>query len=276
MQPALTIPAPSSSSLRANDFLTSLQLSHGPIDLFGRYVNAAVSDARRLGLDLSFGTFEELLALNQANRENWPSLIGVFDPRNGPLPRDSAFCIFGRNGRGEVVATHAARLFAWQETHFAAEAESLRLFYADPAEAVARGEWCAVSAVNAHEISGAVVYSGAAWYRPDYRGLKLGRFFPQLGKVLAAASWQVDHIVSFMQSHVHAAGLAPKFGYTRAEKAVKSHIPGVGDFDELFLSMSTDDVIDAAVNYLDRRSMEIDAGVGRGATQDRNVVSVRI
>ena len=109
-----------------------------------------------------------------------------------------AFCLIGRNRVGETVATHAVRLYDWASTSFAEEAESLRLFYADPTRMKYPNETCRVSAAAAHDVTGRVAYSGAAWVRPDYRGRSLALVLPRLAKAYAFTRWRPDFIVSWM------------------------------------------------------------------------------
>ena len=71
------------------------------------------------------------------------------------------------------MATQAARLYEWPNTSFFYEAESLRLFYADPARSKQANEKCVVTAPSTKFVSGNVVFSGGGWYRRDYRKLSL-------------------------------------------------------------------------------------------------------
>ena len=52
---------------------------------------------------------------------------------------------------GQVVATHAARIYDWSETSLKDEAASLRMFYADPDAAFARGDRCEITSAGCQE-----------------------------------------------------------------------------------------------------------------------------
>jgi hypothetical protein len=54
------------------------------------------------------------------------------------------------------------------------------------------GERCLVTAPATRRIRGRVVFSGAAWYRPDYRGRGLSAILPRVGKAYALARWSPD------------------------------------------------------------------------------------
>src|SRR5437868_3886611 len=138
---------------RGRSFVECVEVDHGPSELLGPFFIEADAVIRRAGILLTIGDFSELVAANRVNKLSWPPLIPLFDPCNGPLAPEQAFCLMGRNGAGEVVAAHAARLYDWAATYFAEEAESLRLFYADPAAMKYPNETCKVSAVAACEVT---------------------------------------------------------------------------------------------------------------------------
>ena len=179
-------------------FIDEVVVEHGPEDLLGRFFLDAHEACENVGITPYLGTFEELVRLNQENSDNWVPMIPVFDPANGPLENDLAFCIIARNDQGEGVAAHAVRLFDWPDTNFADEAQSLRLFYSDPATMKRPNETCSVTSRLARSASGRVAYSGAAWVRPDYRGRSLALVLPRLAKAYAYTLWRPQLIVSWM------------------------------------------------------------------------------
>jgi hypothetical protein len=91
------------------------------------FAGTGLGEQQTLRRGISLATFDELLAVNEQNRDSWRPLVGVFDPRLNMLEPSSSYCILGRNELGEVVSTQAARLYAWRQTNFHDEATSLRL-----------------------------------------------------------------------------------------------------------------------------------------------------
>ncbi|MEQ1716133.1 MAG: hypothetical protein ABL907_09145 [Hyphomicrobium sp.] len=193
--------------------LQHIRIDYGPPDVLGRFFLKALAAAELRGLRLEVGTFNDLLIANQDNRDNWLPLLTIFDHRKSAVTPETAFCILGRDHAGRVVAAHAARLFDWSRTSFHEEAESLRLFYADPETMRLPGERCIVTAPTARTLTGQVVYSGAAWYHPNYRGRQLSAIFPKIAKALAFARWSPDFVCSVMQASIHARGFATRFDY---------------------------------------------------------------
>ena len=94
----------------AGDLLIHLRVDHGPPGLLGRFFLAAEQAARQRGVYLEFGSFDEFGETNRRNLATWSQLNRAFDSSIAPIPPYRAFCILGRDRRGEVVATQAARL----------------------------------------------------------------------------------------------------------------------------------------------------------------------
>jgi hypothetical protein len=246
---------------QSRDFLKDITVEHGPVDLLGRFFLKAEQAARQRGVFLSFDTFENLLETNERNRENWRPLIPVFNPKNGGLTTDNSFCILGRNYEGDVVAAHAGRLYNWPNTTYYEEAAALRLFYADPDRMKCPGEECKITAQATRDISGNVVFSGAAWYRPDYRGCNLSAILPKLGKAYAYTRWNPDTIVSMMVEDVYQRGFAPRFGYNNVDWEILMRNSALGNVRMAFVWMDMQHLIDDLARFSAQVPAEIDSRI---------------
>jgi len=205
-------PLPRSGRLPAH-----LKIKYGPVSLLGRFFLWADTAARDRGVTLSFGSFQDLIEANKANSDSWRPLVPVFDEALGGITPETGFVLIGRNEHGEVVATQAARIYDWPETSLKDEATSLRMFYADPAAAFARGDRCEIATPVAKNITGRVVFSGAAWYRRDFRGRGLAGILPRIARAYAFTRWNSDFTISMMGDAVVAGGMAERCGYTKVE-----------------------------------------------------------
>jgi hypothetical protein len=203
-------PLPISGRLPAH-----LKIKYGPVGLLGRFFLWADTAARDRGVTLSFGTLQELSEANRNNSDSWRPLVPVFDQALGGVPPETAFVLIGRNKLGEVVATQAARIYDWQATSLKDEASSMRMFYADPEAARARGDRCEVATPVAETITGRVVYSGGVWFRPDFRGKDLATILPRISRAYAFTRWNSDFTVAVMADAVIAGGMAERVGYTK-------------------------------------------------------------
>lgn len=239
--------------------LDQITIEHGPASLLGRFFLVADAAARRQGLYLSFASFDELAEANRRNRDTWKPLFSVFDPANGTLTPENSFCLLGRNRQGEVVATQAARLYAWDESNFADEITSLRLFYPDPARQARPGERCTVTAPSAHRITGRVVFSGGGWYRPDYRKRDLATILPRISRALAYTRWKSDFTMSLMAKSVVDGGMAARCGYTNVEYAVDLNGCTMGDICFALVWMKAEQML----NDLEQASSVLTSEVDR-------------
>jgi hypothetical protein len=201
---------------------SQITLRHGPASVLGRAILAAEQLALTKGVHLSFVTGHALLAVNEANRDTWLPLISVFDVRFNALDDGNAFFILGRNAAGDVVACQAGRLYEWERTSFKEECEGLTMFYRDPHCMKLPGEEWTVSALAAKGMSGRVAFSGAAWYRRDYRGIGLVEWLPRLSRALAKGLWDTDVTVTVMAENNVKKGVYPRNGYRNAEWAVEA------------------------------------------------------
>jgi hypothetical protein len=253
-------PTYDSTASPGSDFLSQLEVNYGPVGLLGRFFLRANSEVRARGLTLHFAPIKELVETNEANRDSWLPLLPIFDHRDFKPTPDNFFCIVARDPKGRIVGTHACRLFDWTGTNFHEEATSLRLFYEDPERMRRPGEKCEVTAPSAKTVTGLTVFSGAAWYHPDYRGRGLSRILPHIGKAYALTQWPAETIVSIMAEEIHQRGFAKRFGYTNVDWAVHLTNSVVGTRRVAFLSVKRDETFHLIAEYL-ADSFEIDIGV---------------
>jgi hypothetical protein len=205
-------PLPVSGRLPAH-----LKIKYGPVGLLGRFFLWADTAARDRGVTLSFASLQDLVEANKANSDSWRPLVPVFDEALGGVTPETVFVLMGRNKDGQVVATQAARLYEWPETSLKDEGDSLRMFYADPDAAFARGDRCKITAPIAEKITGRVVFSGGIWYRRDFRGRDLGTILPRISRAYALTRWNTDFTIGMLADAVIAGGLAARAGYTKIE-----------------------------------------------------------
>src|SRR5438552_596884 len=180
----------------AAPLLSQLTITYGPVDLLGRFFQCADTAARARGVTLSFASLAELITVNEQNRDSWPPLFPTYDIRHNEIAPEEAFCILGRDRHGKVVAAHAGRLFNLTCRSFHDLAQSLHLMYEHPDASKRPGETCEVTARAARSITGRVVFSGAAWYHPDYRGKQLSTIVPILSRAYAVTHSSLDNLVA--------------------------------------------------------------------------------
>jgi hypothetical protein len=222
----------------------TLEINHGPPGLLGRFFLWADSAARNRGVTLHFTTFDELAAVNKANSDTWRPLFPIFDPVLGGASAQNGFAIIGRNASGEAVAAQGAHIYDWSGTTLYDEAVSLRMLYQDADAARARGDKCAITAPSSKTISGCVAFSGAGWYRPDFRGKDLGTLLPRISRAYAFTRCGTDYTISIMAAAVVAGGFADRCGYTKvAHDAVDAFATPMGVLRGALVWMDTAELL---------------------------------
>ena len=179
-----------------------------------------------------------------------------------PVRPASALCLLGRNDAGEVVVTQAARFFDWHGTTFHEEAGSLRLLYRDPEarrQGHGRGSEGEVRP-SARLITGKVVYTGAHWCRPDFRGKGLPSITPRIARALAIGLWDVELACTLMVEDVFARGVARRAGYFNAEWSVELRNTPLGTLRTALLWNRRNEIVADLEDFL-TNSVDTDAGV---------------
>jgi len=162
------------------------------VSLARRFLELAAAQAGEAGISLTWRQdMAALAAVNRVNHESWPPLIPMFDAVESVLTPETALWVCASNGRGETVGTYAARFFSWPHSTLAEEARSLRIFYADPAPHLARGEFIEFpDDAPVSEVTGRTVCIGGVWIRPDCRHLGLMKILSRACKAYACEQWQ--------------------------------------------------------------------------------------
>jgi hypothetical protein len=260
---------PGADSTRVGNFLRTLQIDHGPIDLLGKFFLKGEMAVRARGLDLHFGSFAELAEVNVANQHTWAPLLPFFRPDAHGLSSNNAFCILGRNATGDIVATQAARFFDLSNTNLFEEAQSLRLFYGageKPADAS-----CHIDAQSAG-ISGYLVYSGGGWYRPDYRGIQLSAILPRISRAYALARWNTIATVSFVNVGLVQKGIVARYGYSKFAGNVRLQNVFAADFNGMVAHMEQNELLEDLRTFLSSFDAEVDA-LGQRGSRDKHALA---
>ena len=245
----------------ATPFLETITINHGPIPLLGRFFLLADRAARDRELTLHFSSMEELVQINKRNPNSWRPILPHYDVKYGGIDSENAFCIIGRNKVGEVVATQAARLYDWTRTTLMEEATSLRVFYPVPSEMAHSGEKCIVTAPDARSITGRVAFTGAAWYRPDYRGRDLATVLPRIARAYAFAKWCTDFNISFIAERLVETGLARRCGYTNVQFAVELENFAIGAYRGALVWMATVEMLDDLSHSVTAHISQVDTRI---------------
>lgn len=244
--------------------ITDITVEHGPVELLGRFFLKADTAARQRGVTLSFGTFEELLQVNSQNRDSWKPLTTIYDHRTCPrgLAHDRAFCILGRDERGKVVASHAARVFEVDDGNTLYDiAVSLRLFYDEPERMKNSGERCEVTASVAKSIRGKLLINGAVWYHPSYRKRNMAMIVPRIARAYAYTRWKIDHSMGIVIESANDTRIIDRLGYPHREWDLKLINSSMGNGRCCLAWMDADYLLADLESWLAGFDAQVDSGV---------------
>lgn len=178
---------------------------------------------RERGVALSFGTFEELLAVNERNRSTWGILTSMYDHQCCPrgLAPDRAFCLFGRDARGDVVTTHAGRLYDLGERSMHEVGEAMLLHHDEPLRTKQPGERIEVTATAARSIRGKLLINGGVWYHPDFRKRQIAPILSRIARAYAYTIWKIDRSLGLAMEGPTRGGIIDSVGYPHREWALQ-------------------------------------------------------
>lgn len=257
-------------------FLEDIAVEYGPEAQLRQLFLSADTELRSKGVFLSFAGLDELVALNEANPKTWNPILPIFRPDIGGADADNAYALIGRDSSGEPVATIAGRRFDWHGTNFAREAESLRLFYAEPDRDKKPGEECHVNAPSAYDLTGTVVFSGAVWYRPDFRRRGITTPLGHISRGYALTRWDPGYTFSIMAEGVERDGLAKRINYPHIDYEVNLIKSTVGTVRCALIWTTKLEFIACMEAFLSARLAQVDARIEHGrAEQERPAFPLR-
>lgn len=239
---------------------------YGPKRLLAQLFEVGQAHLAEGGITTRLASFEELEAVNALNADSWRPLFPSFRARAAGKNRDNGFAILAIDREGDVVAAQGVRVFDWRETNLKAEAESLRLFHADPVSDRGPTEECCVTIPGAELVSGRVAFNGAVWWRPDYRKTGFARILSRIVRAHSLANYDLDHLFAIFTPENISRGIHTKSGYGAAAEAMvfrNAHtLPG--EVVEMAVCViSPMDAVDDIFSLLQK----LDRGVHDGRTQ---------
>jgi len=253
-----TLKTAAPATAQQRNFLADIVIDFGPPEKLGRLFLKADTEMRQLGIALSFAPVSLLMDLNRQHRDSWAPLVPVFDSEIGGFNDENGYLIVGRNGAGEVVLTQAARLYTLTDTTLQQEVESMRLFYSDPERSRGPDEWCRISCPTAATLQGRITFSGAVWYRPDYRKLGVISILGAAAKAYAFTKWYTDITMTFMAENVFNGGTWKRAGFEHVEWEVTMNKLPIGTLRAAMIWMNTEEMLAYFDRYLAKPHAQVD------------------
>lgn len=245
--------APAQRSQSRRNFLSDVVINYGPAPVLSRLFLRLDTEMRRRGINLSFASFDELLAANKANPDSWHPLVSVFDPNIGGANADNGYALIGWNADGKAVTAIAARHYPLTNCTLKEEFESLRLFYADPEASKQPGEEIRVSAPTPATTTGSIVYLGGVWFHPSYRGQGMHRVMSPIARALSYSRWQSQMACSLMVAGNVSSGVARSARFPHVEWGAhwtNSPVFGSGTLELAFVWTNADEQLQHFEEYV--------------------------
>jgi len=114
-----------------------------------------------------------------------------------------------------------------------------------------------VTAKSARSIAGRVVFSGAAWYHPDYRGKQLSRIVPILSRAYAFTHWNMDYMVAMMSEGVVRGGVTERTGYTNIDWDIRVTNSPLGNVRFAFMWMEPRQLLEHIDKFVARSEARV-------------------
>ncbi|MGD9827749.1 MAG: hypothetical protein AB7U66_03355 [Hyphomicrobiaceae bacterium] len=246
--------------LSSVNLLSNLEFDHGDGGLLRAFIANAEQQALARGVSLTVAGFDTLKRLNEENRKTWAPVLSIFDQERGGVAPEDGLAFIGYDSSGRGVTSIAARLYHWSDTTFEEGARSLKLFYGEPDRWKAAGETCAVTARATRLVSGRVVFVGAGWFHPEFRGLGLSGILSRLARAYAYARWRSDFTTGFVTEALFKARNSSNWnGFTNIDWALDWTGSTRGDARFAFVWMRPDQLQDDLSGYLARAAAKVDA-----------------
>lgn len=262
------------SSQLSRGFLAGLRIDHGPIGLLGRYFLFVDHYLRARGVTLTLASLEDASRLHERNRQSWNLFPPMLDTRLSDIPKSRSYCLLGIDGNGAVVTSQGGQVFDLAGSSLTRLIKDQSFFYGPGGKPGPAQPTCDIWAPVADSITGQVVYSGALWVRPDYRGHKFASLLPRLSRAYALAHWGTDYTVAFISNQSAQTPLLQMYGYSKLEQGfLMAGIPGVGDVTGPLMWMDRAELADDLAAFLAHMLTKVDGAVGYGSTQDEPTVA---
>ena len=149
----------------------------------------------------------------------------------------------------------------------AEEARTMRLFYTDPNRPPPPTENVVMTAERSKQISGQVVFSGAGWYRRDYRKKDLGTILARVSRALAYTRWKTDATVTLMVEGVFKGGFGDRAGYTNFDWALDLKNFAIGSPRMAVLWMPAEQTLEDLSWFIDSFAPDVDGWVHHRSAQ---------
>jgi hypothetical protein len=217
MEPSMLLGRPS--------FIDTVKFNHEPFGPLGRYLLFAEQILLDRGVRVVCVAKEELVAINEANRESWAKLMPVLDCRINAIADDDMITVAAIDTGGSVIATISVRRMDIASS-VKEEMESLRFFYGTHAVEKSKTDGFSLTAPSAAQLKGNLFYLGGLWVHPQQRHGSLPVLLTRIVRYMGMAQWNPDCEIGIATNSFLRDDVAKIYAFETTEDGFTFYIDG--------------------------------------------------
>jgi hypothetical protein len=259
---ALSASMEPSRLLSRPSFIDTVEFNYEPFGPLGRYLLSAEQTLLDRGVRAFRASKEELVAINEANRDTWAKLMPVLDHRINEIADKDLITVAAVDIYGSIIATISVRrmdiLSSVKE-----EMESLRFFYSAHAHEKSKTDSFLLTAESAAQLKGNLFYLGGLWVHPKHRHGALPVLLTRIVRYMGMAHWNPDAEIGIATNAFLRSDVAKIYAFEATEVGFSFEIDGKLAWRGVFVHSSRE----ANLQNLRKDVAELDAQVS-GASDD--------
>jgi hypothetical protein len=230
-------------------FLRKLRLNHGPIQQLAKFLLDADNELRATGIALELTDISLVREIHSANADSWISYAPTLDARYADLTNRNSYCFVGRDSAGRAVTVQAGRIYDTGARSLADIAADQSLYYSDNRQPSHNEPRCTLTSPSAASITGMLVYSGALWVHPDFRGRGLAGLLPRLSRAYALGVFGTITTFAFVSDAIRPSALFKHYGYKNVEPAYRISQAGETVYEGSLMWMDANELASDLARY---------------------------
>ena len=129
---------------------------------------------------------------------------------------------------------------------------------------------CKLDAPAAEGITGCMVYSGALWVHPEFRGHRLAEILPRMSRAYALGRWNTDYTFAFVSDQLLNSPLFRMYGYKSVAKGYSIWLHDEKIYEGSLMWMDRTELVrDMSLFCSANFAAQIDGAVGTGGRQHK-------
>jgi hypothetical protein len=207
---------------KERSFVDQIQIRRGNVRVLGRYFLQTETRLADMGLTLRMIDSNTLLDIFDANRSSWESMGPQFNSREGAFSCGEVAPFAAYTSTGEAVGVCGVRYFDLGSNSLSEAVASLEFIYGDNAPLYRATCQCLTTPDAGDHLSGRLIFSGAQWIHPKFRGTGLAQIIVLVPRAYALSQWEFEHEVLFAKAKLARPHVVETYGLAHAQDGVSA------------------------------------------------------